>query len=1376
MQQYNFHDDLLARYLPPEHHERLLGAAPESMAERETFAHLAAVRYVVGTYLPQVVLAQSLAPGATPDWIHHTEGALLFADLSGSTALAEQMSRHGREGSEQITAVLNGLFATLIGVIERFGGDLIAFGGDALLVAFTDTGHARTAVEAALALQEALHDFRHPVLLALQQPIHLHIGVEQGALWFLSVGHTTTRHATVTGGCVSRTVQAEMQAGPGELVLGPACAAATATPGTLLPGGFLRVTAAPPAALPAPASEPPQYHHSPARAIPQLLHDLERLRPYLPEAVLARVISDPQRPRIEAELRPVTVLFAHVDEVVPALAQVPPEELLVIIDTIVTFVQTTVERYGGVLNKLDIAERGIKMMSLFGAPIAYEDHAARAGLAALAIREGLAAIAAQAGAGQLQLRAGLNTGTVFAGNVGSETRQEYTVMGDTVNVAARVMSAAPWGEVWCSAATATASRGRLALGEHASVAVRGKSEPLELAQVRGEWQQHNFDTGALVGREPEQATLAAALEAASAGRGSVLRIIGEAGVGKSRLVAALVAQAEARQVPVITAACFAYTETMPYAAWGEWLKCYCDFAPGEPDATRVAKLHTTLEAAEPGLGQWLPLLADILRLDVPDSALTRAIEPQLRQTRIIELFEALIRASSATPIVMLFEDMHWMDAASLELWQRVAPQVAPRPLLMIAAHRPDVAPNDGARIIHLHELSADQSRTLAESLGASAHLGEHELATLVARAGGNPLFLRELIRAVVEDGQRPDELPDSLNGLLLARIDRLDEASRGVLRIASVIGQRVPFGVLRSVHSADQQALVRMLTRLDDEELTHLERESPERVYAFRHALIQEVAYQSMLYSRRRELHGRIGQYLEQQHATQIEEYVGLLAHHYRFSDDQEKAVVYLLRAGDAARAIFANEEAIQYYRWAIEALQDAPDDLRRGEAHESLGDVLATIGRYEAALAEYGAVLGDSAATTAMQQRAHRKHGSTCEKQGLYDAAMRSLETAAACATGDALETALIAADVALVHRRRGSYDAAITAIEQGLAAISAASSDARRDQIEARLHSELGGIHGMRGEYPRARHHFERSLTLRALNDDLPGMAASHNNLGYLWQLQSQYARALEEYTRASAIAERINLRFMIIFASNNAASSLISMCRYTEARSFSSRALELARSLGDRQNTALAHDTLGAIAYQLGDYADSLIHYHTALAIHHDLGSSYQQANALMNSALTYLAQHRFQQAHTTATQALEQASRLHANRLIAESLNVLAEVELARGNAPIALQYAEQATTLCRTLTSHADLAMALMLLGRAQHATGEPYRAALQESMDLAAGDGNQFIYGRVLAGCAQVLQQSEPQQAAIYQNMARQAFVEIGAAGELRNLAAPEPS
>ena len=1413
------------RYLPPD----LAGdMARGDDAGRliEAFVHLACARAAIASYLPRTLLDQ-LTHGAESPALHWLDGSLLFADLSGSTALAERLSTLGREGTEMVTACLNQIFARLIQVIHDYGGDLVAFGGDALLVFFGGDRHPRAASRAALALQAAMHGYVQEVPGIGSFPMHLHVGVESGRVAFLRAGGTEHLHYSVLGATVNRVAAAEGYAQPNEVVVGPgtwADIAELARADEIAPG-FRRIHALRSPARPhMPLPENPPIVAPPAEAIPPLLDDLDRISRFIPPVLLGRILAEPQRPQIEAELRPVTVLFAQVVGLEDLAEALPPVEAARAVQVYVGAMHAAVERFGGMVNKLDVADEGVKLVAIFGAPAAYEDHPQRAARAALEMQARLAEVNTQIGqldsttdhrppsSGrpsslvELRQRIGLNLGTAFAGNVGSDVRKEYTVMGDAVNVAARVMSKATWGQVWCSEAAAQAIGAQIQCEDRGALALKGKALPVQLFELAGLRDQPAGgeavgDDTPLIGREADLDWLRAHLDATLAGQGRAVRIVGEAGVGKSRLTAALLAEATARGVRIIQAACFSYTSEIPYAAWGEWLKALCDIRSGDDDELRTTKISRALAALGPGMDEWLPLLGDLARLDVPDNRLTRGLNPQMRQARRFELLEQLLLSSARTgPVLTLFEDLHWCDSVSLDLWRRMAGALGDHPVLLLGAHRPaplfDADP-DGARELALKELSRDQSGDLVAALAGGRALPPALVQQLVERAEGNPLFLSELLRAVLDKlqaaglaaqpGELPPgalhrvqaaiaDLPDSLNGLLLARIDRLDEASRSVLRLASVIGQRIPFGVLQSIQNFDQTSLLRDLTRLDAADLTALERLEPERVHIFRHALIQEVAYQSMLYARRRELHGRIGEYLERRYSSDLDDYYGLLAHHYRLSDRRDKAIDYLLLAGQSAGAVFANDEAIQSFVWALDALAGDDADPRAWAVRDALGDVFATIGRYDDALAQHATILAAPGLGANAAWRAHRKSGNVLERQGQYSAALDALAQAIAIVQSDApdispLALSIVNADIGLVRWRRGEFDLAIAACEAGLRAVQDDPNSFDDEKTEARLHSTLGAINASRGDYARARPHFERSLSLHTLVDDLPGMVVSHNNLGYLWQLQSEYERAIEQYRVAEEIAQRINLRYALIFANLNMAWALVSLSRYTEAETRSRTAMALAQEINDQRNYAQCCDILGLIAARQGEYSAALARYDEELELHRALGSAPEEGSTLVNKANVLLMNEDFAGAQALLQLAQETAERLNAQRLKVEVLNALAEAALGTGDLARATQHAEEAMRLSTAIGSRHETGVAYRLLGRVQAGRGKNFEQHFRSSVEVFEQTNDQFELGRSWAAYgAALLKYGNVSLGETYLKRAKDTFISIGANGELERL------
>lgn len=1435
---------LLTRHLGLGPAAVILGPTPRQRHRQAICAHLLAARNAIATYLPRRLLARELATDSAPPWIEWVEGALLFADVSGSTALAERLGALGHEGAEIVTETLNGYFATMMRIIAGAGGDVLGFGGDALLALFEGPHATTIAASAALDLLHELAGFEREVAGVGRFPLTMHIGVEAGAIALVGAGQARSRRYSAMGATVSAVARAEACAGPGEVVVGPRAWAALAdvAEGEPLDAGFARVRAlrVAPQAVALPAA-PPLDAAAPSslEMVAHLAAQVERLGAYLPVELVTRIIADPRRPRVEADLRPVTVLFAQLSGLERLIEGRAAAEAAAAVNAVVGPLQVAVERFGGFVNKLDLAEEGIRLMAVFGAPLALEDHAERAARAALLMQT-----AVQSVQQSLRFRAGLNTGNVFAGNVGSAERKEYTVMGDAVNVAARVMAGAAWGGVCCSITTAALIARALVCANPRQIAAKGKREPLDVLRVLGE-REHPLEPvypdAPLIGRDHELAWLRERWIAAARG-GQVAQVCGEAGIGKSRLVAALAAEARAAGARVFTVRCLAYNSVTPYAPWGEFLRAVCAITASDDPAARARKLADALDAAGIASGDWLSLVADLARVQVEEGSIVRSLDPQQRQTRRFAIILALLRATArqsrpdalpGAPVVVIFDNLHWADQVSLALWQYVATHLNDAPILLLGLHRGPLAwgddrAADAAATLDLRPLTAEASTALLDALAHPQPLAPPLRDRLVDRAAGNPLFLEELLRAVSERPDAADALPDSLSGLLLSRIDRLDETSRAILRVAAVIGQRFPVSVVESVHPLEHEALIRQLVLLDHAEITATEREQPERIHLFRHALLHEVAYQSLLYARRRELHRRIGEHLETRYAAELARVrahyrddqgrhlvpigrngsllsrgiqasgapIFLLAHHFRLSDAPERAVPYLLLAGHIARDNYANDQATQHYRWALDILADSPGDPRIWEAREALGDVLCTLGRYDEAQREYALLLGRAAPDQAsavdlppaVAAEVLRSWGEALEKQGRYVEALDRLREAEALCRArinavPPLLLAAVCADTGQVLRRLGDFDAALDICRTGLTLIRNDRHSAEDERIEADLQTLMGSLFALRGDYERARYHFTSALAAHEAIDDLYGCARMHNNLGYLAQLQSDYARAVRHYNEAESLASKAQSKYTLSSVLLNAAYAYFCLSRYEEALGACRDALALCQEMGDQLGVAQAADTLGMTVYQQGDYAAAAASYRQALAIYREQGNPFQEGNTLALLARVTLARGEPAAARTLAEEALAIARRVHAPQHEVEALNVLAEValtagiELAFGGSRTLLldeaqRHARAAADLATRLGSRLDYGIARRLQGQIAAARGEPFAGHFLAALETFQAIDSAFERACVEARYGEALAAAGDSSAAEYRKRAGETFRKIGATGELRRLAA----
>ena len=670
----------------------------------------------------------------------------------------------------------------------------------------------------------------------------------------------------------------------------------------------------------------------------------------------------------EGERKLVTVLFADVIGSTSLGERLDPEQVTEIMNGAFEQFNAAVIRYGGTVARL----LGDAVLAIFGAPVAHEDDPERAVLAGLAIQEAAKRyeqpVAERYGI-DFGVRVGINTGLAVLTTVGDESRTEYTAMGDTVNVAARMQSAAAPGTVLVSAETYHFVNRIFDIITRGPVEVKGKSAPMEVYEISGVKDLPGKTRGLegiasiLVGRDRELSTLRGSLEAARAGRGSFVTIGGEAGLGKSRLISELhtVAREADSRVQWLEGRAISYGQSLAYYPWRTLLRGAIgvhDAAP--PETTRTA-LQRTWQAHQLSDGA-LVFMEALLGIE---SATSEAVAADLQRIEITQGITDAMRAyiaalASETALVLVFDDLHWADDASLDLLVEVAALVARAPIVMVGVMRPDRHAaswdvlqhiegqlGDRATRLDLEPLSASSSQTLLGNLLYIEELPEPVRMLMLRKSEGNPFFLEEVIRSLIdsaylvhEDGHwratreiRDVAIPDTLQGLLTERIDRLPAPTKQVAQLAAVIGRTFPYDVLAGVldRGPAEQRIAEPrahLEKLSLEELIREWRSDPRLEYIFKHALTQEAAYDLLLMRRRREFHCRVGLVLEELYPERLDELAPLIERHFWLGEDWPRALHYARRAGAEAERAGARREASDHYDRAYHALKrmEEPD------------------------------------------------------------------------------------------------------------------------------------------------------------------------------------------------------------------------------------------------------------------------------------------------------------------------------------------------------------------------------------------------------------------------------------------------------------------
>ncbi|MDQ6671484.1 MAG: tetratricopeptide repeat protein [Chloroflexota bacterium] len=916
---------------------------------------------------------------------------------------------------------------------------------------------------------------------------------------------------------------------------------------------------------------------------------------------------------VEGDLRPVTVLFADICGFTRLAELLPPENLVAAINGCFEVLDEGIAHYGGEIDKF----LGDAVMATFGESVAHDDDPRRAVLAALEMQSALSLLNSrlhkEIGC-ELEMRIGVNTGVVLAGPIGSRRKRSFTVVGDAVNIAARLEHAAPVGGILIGEATRAYLGNSFRLRLRRSVRIRGKDAPVRSFVVLGQTTATRGTTAGdrFLGRTVDLEQALAALAPLRAGRRAMVEIDGGVGIGKSALAAAI-RRAAGRGRGWLNVDCPPYGQDLPYTTLAGLLRGLIQRMDG------AHALESTLAASPDAEGLDVNLAAAVVRdllaqsSDAADSR-TASLTAQLRKGLLARTTKTLLRdAAARQPLVVALDDCHWLDAASAAIVAEAIGDLHDSALGWLIMHRPGWSLPTGLAAdahIHLEALDPKTSAALAKSLLGRA-ASDQTIAFVVDRAEGNPLYLVELCGAVFEGGTRPrsrgaaeaqaqpTHLTDQLRSLILSRIDSLDEGARRATHVAAVLGHAFPATLLRRVLGRGDWGAV--LARLEEHAI--LRRQSRVRgdgrgttwTWHFRHTLVQETVYASLLSATRTSLHRVAGDALEGMSDDAVADRLALLALHFGRGDDAARAVHYLCAAGDRARLLYLNREAIHYYEDALGRLGSAVVNRpRRAEVLASLGSALEVLSEDAAAMDNLRAAL-DLEQRLDVRADLWRQLAEIHRRRGSYAAAEDGLSRAEACLEGEGSSVELARVRIAR----------AMLAIERGADAEARALGDQAVDLLVGQASVDLDraaayravGIGAAREEdFPKAREAFEKALECADSTANALLSATISLNLGTVLHLQGEVDEALKLYHRALEFHERIGAKRGVALASNNLGDLYWrgGAGDWSQALTHWQRALRIYDAIGDQRGLATTLRNLGQAHVQRGafDAAEPLL----------------------------------------------------------------------------------------------------------------------------------------------------------------------------------------
>jgi class 3 adenylate cyclase/tetratricopeptide (TPR) repeat protein len=934
---------------------------------------------------------------------------------------------------------------------------------------------------------------------------------------------------------------------------------------------------------------------------------------YTPRHLADRILTS--RGAMEGERKHVTVLFCDLVESSHLAEQLDPEEMHQIMDRVLRLMAEAVHRYEGTVNQF----LGDGLMALFGAPVALEDHALRAVEAALAIQETIAGYGVQVkherGVG-IQLRVGLNTGPVVVGRIGDDLRMDYTAVGDTTNLAARLQGLAEPGTILVSEATHRAVEGHVRSEPLGPVQVKGRAQPVLTFRITGRRRRSRFEVRAergltpLVGRGQDLALLHNCLARAQAGRGQVVGLVGEPGVGKSRLLFEFRAALRNEKVTWLEGHCASDGQTIPYFPILEILRANFQIEAGDNPLQTEAKLRQGLRELGIEPDRVLPFLRELFNIPAEDDVL-KHLDPQMKRRRVFEAIHSLtVAGTRQRPLVLVLEDLHWIDRTSEDYLAFAVGNVAGLRLLLVTTHRPGYVVRWADKAwytqLALDLLAEGDTRAMVETLLGTRDLPPDLVRRILEKAEGNPLSVEEITTSLVErkvlvrrnGGLRwtkdaDVDFPTTIQDIVRARIDRLEEGVKSTVQIASAIGREFSVRLLAGIVGNGSE-IEKQLDTLKRLELINETRFFPEPEWAFKHAVIQDVAYHSLLAHRRSELHAAIGRAIEELYADQVEERAGRLTHHYHRGERPDKVVQYALLAGDRAARLYAVAEAKTYYGAALGAVDALPASPEAERTKIDLSVKLAGVGvtrddfdRNRANLERARALaerLRDETRLSRVLYWLGRLQYVVGNLPGALEYARQSLEIAEQL--GD---DAIVAPPVNLMGRIywiQSDYVRASQMLERSVEQMLRVGNKGEESTAAA----TVGCVFGLMGEFERAFRYADRGVQLAEEIQNPFAEAAAYQQRGIVHDQRGEWTEAIGDYQAGRALAERVGDHFRVFVLKSWEGRARAMIGDVSAGRVLVEESLALAAQIGTKMILGWQKTFLAACHLALGEAASA------------------------------------------------------------------------------------------------------------------------------------------------------------------------------------------
>ncbi|MEO0127815.1 MAG: tetratricopeptide repeat protein [candidate division WOR-3 bacterium] len=1021
--------------------------------------------------------------------------------------------------------------------------------------------------------------------------------------------------------------------------------------------------------------------------------------------------------------RPVAVIFADISGFTPLADKMDPEEVKDLIDQCLQRLALIIQKYEGFVDKFI----GDCVMALFGAPLAHEDDPLRAVLASLDLLKEIKVFNSEKKQ-NLSLSIGINYGLVATGDLGRPGG--YTVMGDTVNIAQRLQVAAPRGKIYVSEEIYKYTNREILYKKLKKISVKGKKEKILVytpLRVRLKYGQRKIQEIPLIGRVEEMNLLNKIFQEVNAGRGRVVAIIGEAGIGKTKLVYEFKRQLE-KNVFITEGKGIEYHINSPYFVLKEVLKKIFGINDNDTPAMITRRITKFIESSDDAiLKVKIPYFKYFLSADLTRSERMQ-IESMQSEDRIRLLLEAInllfVKLSRSKPLLMIFDDCHWIDKETIDFIHNIAGSIGYKPVMLITLYRPTFDIGKISRLpyfntITLKPLGIDETTVLLKKILRCEKIDSYLFALLLKKSGAIPFYISELALNLVSNnmiqikdgtailkGDLTLTLPRSLDELIMTKIDKLSAELRYIVDIASVIGEEFSFKILNALIPGKERLKQNLayIVQQNIFKVTGDKDSSEDEKYAFTHSIMRDAVYNSLLKKQRREYHQKVGFIIEKIFNLTIEEYFDALAHHFYLGGEIMKALEYMEKAGDQKKELYLNSSAIELYKKCLTMIPDGMPHITT-RIFEKLGTIYELIGDYENALNSYYSMERYAGEDLVVKARSLRHRANIIANQGDYDKGLELLSQAyeylkslkEKSNLSVLLELSNIRNLECWLYRIKGKMEIAES---KGLEAIKIITKikdwkfKIELKQALTKAYNHLSVIYCVKGDFEKALKLCKEAISIAEDTGDLRGKVNAYNVMGTVFKAQGNYEKAIDSFTVNLKITEELGDKRGIGVAYCNLGNVYQHIGDNSTALDLYQKFLEISQDLRDKSSIGMASNNMGIIYFNMGDYERALKFFENYLKISEELGDKRGIAIAYGNLGEVLMNKFEYNKAVALFKKFLKISQRIGDKRGIASASYNLGYVYAEIGKLKLAYKYSNEAKNFFESIGNKNALGMVL----------------------------------------------------------------------------------